>query len=256
MAEAGLDPLAGYTPPYEAAQRDTPLAARYPLALIAGADHYFLNSALRERPAPDAALGAAIVRIHPDDAAARGSRPGRGPRLQRPRRVRRARRGHGSRPPRRGRQHQGPMASLREGRRDRQRHRGRTRRRHGRRGGLPRQPRGGRADSKGDVAVPAGRLPSPGPAQAPADGTACSALDRRKLFPYGVSRPRSYDEIPLVSDATSRFPLAAPTSAPRGIRGRETMMAEDHKTIAETVTREIVGGIRGSETSRTRSSTP
>ena len=27
MAEAGLDPLAGYTPPYEAAQRDTPLAA-------------------------------------------------------------------------------------------------------------------------------------------------------------------------------------------------------------------------------------
>src|SRR5262249_19643945 len=35
MAAAGLDPLAGYTPPYEAAQRDTPLAARFPLALIA-----------------------------------------------------------------------------------------------------------------------------------------------------------------------------------------------------------------------------
>jgi hypothetical protein len=34
------------------------------------------------------------------------------------------------------------------------------------------------------------------------------------------------------------------------------MMAEERKTIAETVTREIVGGIRGSETSRARSSTP
>ena len=44
MIEAGLDPLAGYMPPYEAAQQGTPLAARYPLALIAGANHYFLNS--------------------------------------------------------------------------------------------------------------------------------------------------------------------------------------------------------------------
>ena len=51
MTEAGLDPLAGYTPPYEAAQRGTPLAARYPLALIAGADHYFLNSVFANVPA-------------------------------------------------------------------------------------------------------------------------------------------------------------------------------------------------------------
>jgi anaerobic selenocysteine-containing dehydrogenase len=43
MAQAGLDPLAGYTPPYEAAQRGTPLAERYPLALIAGADRYCQN---------------------------------------------------------------------------------------------------------------------------------------------------------------------------------------------------------------------
>src|SRR5499426_2420621 len=51
MSDAGLDPLAGYTPPYEAAQRGTPLAARYPLALIAGADHYFLNSVFANVPA-------------------------------------------------------------------------------------------------------------------------------------------------------------------------------------------------------------
>jgi hypothetical protein len=42
------------------------------------------------------------------------------------------------------------------------------------------------------------------------------ALDRRKPCPYGLSRQRGTDEIPLVGDATSRFPLAAPTAAPRG----------------------------------------
>src|SRR6185436_5289588 len=71
------------------------------------------------------------------------------------------------------------------------------------------------------------------------------ALDRRKPCPYRISRPRSIYELPLVSDATSRFPLAAPTTAPLGIRERETMMAEERKPIAETVTREIVGGIKG-----------
>ena len=59
MTEAGLDPLAGYTPPYEAAQRGTPLAARYPLALIAGADHYFLNSMFANVPAQTRRSGAA-----------------------------------------------------------------------------------------------------------------------------------------------------------------------------------------------------
>jgi anaerobic selenocysteine-containing dehydrogenase len=44
MAEAGLDPVPGYTEPYEAAQRDTELARRYPLALVAPASHYFLNA--------------------------------------------------------------------------------------------------------------------------------------------------------------------------------------------------------------------
>jgi anaerobic selenocysteine-containing dehydrogenase len=71
MTEAGLDPLAGYTPPYEAAQRDTPLAARYPLALIAGADHYFLNSVFANVPAQTRRSGPTTVRVHPDDATPR-----------------------------------------------------------------------------------------------------------------------------------------------------------------------------------------
>ena len=72
MAKAGLDPLAGYTPPYEAAQRGTPLAAQYPLALIAGADHYFLNSLFANVDGQLKRSGPPAVRIHPEDAAARG----------------------------------------------------------------------------------------------------------------------------------------------------------------------------------------
>jgi anaerobic selenocysteine-containing dehydrogenase len=76
MAEAGLDPLAGYTPPHEAAQRDTPLAGRYPLALIAGADHYFLNSLFANVADQVKRSGPPVVRIHPDDAAPRGLETG------------------------------------------------------------------------------------------------------------------------------------------------------------------------------------
>jgi anaerobic selenocysteine-containing dehydrogenase len=72
MAEAGLDPLAGYTPPYEVAQRDTPLAARFPLALIAGADHYFLNSIFANVPGQQRRSGPTVIRVHPEDATPRG----------------------------------------------------------------------------------------------------------------------------------------------------------------------------------------
>jgi anaerobic selenocysteine-containing dehydrogenase len=72
MAESGLDPVPAYTPPYEAAQRDTPLAERYPLALIAGADHYFLNSLFANVAAQIKRSGPPVIRIHPEDAAARG----------------------------------------------------------------------------------------------------------------------------------------------------------------------------------------
>ncbi len=71
MAQAGLDPLAGYTPPYEAAQQDTPLAAQYPLALIAGADHYFLNSLFANVAPQIKRSGPPTLRIHPEDAATR-----------------------------------------------------------------------------------------------------------------------------------------------------------------------------------------
>ena len=81
MAKAGLDPLAGYTPPYEAAQRDTPLATRYPLALIAGADHYFLNSLFANVGDQMKRSGPPIVRIHPEDATARGLETGQDARV-------------------------------------------------------------------------------------------------------------------------------------------------------------------------------
>ena len=71
MAVAGLDPLAGYTPSYETAQRHTPLAGQYPLALIAAANHYFINSVFANVPAQMKRAGPPIVRIHPEDAAPR-----------------------------------------------------------------------------------------------------------------------------------------------------------------------------------------
>jgi anaerobic selenocysteine-containing dehydrogenase len=71
MAQAGLDPVAGYTPPYETAQRDTPLAREYPLALVTPADHYFLNSIFANVPLQQRRSGAPALLIHPDDAAPR-----------------------------------------------------------------------------------------------------------------------------------------------------------------------------------------
>src|SRR5262245_40508745 len=71
MAEAGLDPLAGYTPPYETAQRNTPLAHRYPLSLIAAANHYFINSVFANDPAQRKRAGPPTINIHPEDAALR-----------------------------------------------------------------------------------------------------------------------------------------------------------------------------------------
>jgi anaerobic selenocysteine-containing dehydrogenase len=71
MAQAGLDPVAGYTPAYETAQRDTTLARDYPLALITPADHYFLNSIFGNVPQQQRRAGAPTLPIHPDDAARR-----------------------------------------------------------------------------------------------------------------------------------------------------------------------------------------
>jgi anaerobic selenocysteine-containing dehydrogenase len=72
MAQAGLDPVAGYTPAHETSQRDTRLARECPLALVTPADHYFLNSIFANVPRQQRRSGAATLLIHPDDAAPRG----------------------------------------------------------------------------------------------------------------------------------------------------------------------------------------
>jgi anaerobic selenocysteine-containing dehydrogenase len=72
MAEAGLDPVAGYTPAHETSQRDTALARDYPLALVTPAEHFFLNSTFANVPRQHDRAGAAKIVIHPDDAAPRG----------------------------------------------------------------------------------------------------------------------------------------------------------------------------------------
>lgn len=71
MAEAGLDPVAGYTPSHESSQRDTALAREYPLALVTPANHYYLNSIFANVPKQQQRSGVATLLIHPDDAASR-----------------------------------------------------------------------------------------------------------------------------------------------------------------------------------------
>jgi len=76
MAEAGLDPVPAYTPPAEAAQDGTELARRFPLALIAPASHYLLNSMFANVPELERRQGAPSIVLHPADADARGLRAG------------------------------------------------------------------------------------------------------------------------------------------------------------------------------------
>jgi anaerobic selenocysteine-containing dehydrogenase len=72
MAQAGLDPVAGYTPSYETSQRESSLANEYPLALVTPADHYFLNSIFGNVSRQQRRSGPPMLLIHPDDAAPRG----------------------------------------------------------------------------------------------------------------------------------------------------------------------------------------
>jgi anaerobic selenocysteine-containing dehydrogenase len=72
MAQAGLDPVAGYTPPYEAGQCKSALADEYPLSLLTPANHYFLNSIFANVSQQRQRSGAPALLMHPDDAAARG----------------------------------------------------------------------------------------------------------------------------------------------------------------------------------------
>jgi anaerobic selenocysteine-containing dehydrogenase len=71
-AAAGLDPLPTYTPPYEAVAADVDLGRRFPLALIAPAGPYFLNTEFSNLPALRDKAGPQRVLLHADDAAPRG----------------------------------------------------------------------------------------------------------------------------------------------------------------------------------------
>jgi anaerobic selenocysteine-containing dehydrogenase len=72
MVQAGLDPVAGYTPAYETSQCKSALARDYPLALVTPADHYFLNSIFANVERQQRRAGVARLLIHPKDAAPRG----------------------------------------------------------------------------------------------------------------------------------------------------------------------------------------
>jgi len=67
MAQAGLDPVAGFTAPYETGRIDPD----HSLALVTPADHYFLNSIFANVPRQQRRSGAQTLVIHPDDAAPR-----------------------------------------------------------------------------------------------------------------------------------------------------------------------------------------
>ena len=72
MAQAGLDPVAGYTPSYETAQRDTALAREYPLALHHAGRSLLPEFDLRQRSASSSdGRARPTLLIHPDDAAPR-----------------------------------------------------------------------------------------------------------------------------------------------------------------------------------------
>jgi anaerobic selenocysteine-containing dehydrogenase len=64
----GHDPLPAYTPPLEGA---TP-SDEFPLALLAPASHWFLNTTFANHPQLRARAGGPRIELHPDDAAERG----------------------------------------------------------------------------------------------------------------------------------------------------------------------------------------
>jgi anaerobic selenocysteine-containing dehydrogenase len=71
-ADDGYDPLPTYTPPLEAA---SPTEA-FPLALLAPASHWFLNSMFANHPELRERAGGPRIELHPDDAAARALQTG------------------------------------------------------------------------------------------------------------------------------------------------------------------------------------
>jgi len=76
LAALGHDPLPDYLPPYESAENDPALAARYPLAMISPPARHFLNSSFVNVESLRAAEGEQRCLLHPDDAASRGLHDG------------------------------------------------------------------------------------------------------------------------------------------------------------------------------------
>jgi anaerobic selenocysteine-containing dehydrogenase len=67
----GHDPLPGYVAPVRAGTDDA-----HPLALIAAASHWFLNSMFANKPDLMKKSGGPRIELHPDDATARGLQTG------------------------------------------------------------------------------------------------------------------------------------------------------------------------------------
>ena len=74
LAELGLDPVPTYIPPYESAESDPLLAARFPLQLISSPAHQFLNTTFVNIPSLRRAAREPECVMHPDDAGLRGVR--------------------------------------------------------------------------------------------------------------------------------------------------------------------------------------
>ena len=72
MAELGLDALPDYIPPYESAERDPALVARYPLTLISSPAHTFLNTTFANITSLRRQAREPEVLLHPADAERRG----------------------------------------------------------------------------------------------------------------------------------------------------------------------------------------
>ena len=71
MARDGHDPLPTYIPPYESADSNPALAARYPLAMISPPARHFLNSTFVNIDSLRALIGEPALEIHPLDALSR-----------------------------------------------------------------------------------------------------------------------------------------------------------------------------------------
>lgn len=69
MTQAGLDPVAGFTPAHHTTQLDSTRACEFPLLLLTPANHYFLNSTFANVPSQQQRAGAPRLLIHPIDAA-------------------------------------------------------------------------------------------------------------------------------------------------------------------------------------------